>query len=70
MDGAQALVTLDSFPTHVLRFCLCSTFLACRVCVLTFQGLGVDNSVMMELRVFQKKQEHAYAARAMPLERL
>merc|ERR1712129_404844 len=52
--GFNTWSPLICFPAHVLCFCLCSTSLACRVCVLTFQGLGVDYSMLLEPRVLQK----------------
>ena len=45
--GFEPWSPLIRFSAPVLRYCLCSTCLACRVCVLTFQGLGDDFSVMV-----------------------
>merc|ERR1712129_371731 len=44
------------FSAQDLCFCLCSTSMACRVCVLTFQGLGDDYSVMVVQRVLLKNK--------------
>merc|ERR1719401_386488 len=58
--GLKPWSPLIRVSTHALRFCLCSTSLACRVCVLAFQGLGVDYSVMMEPRVLNTKVSNCF----------